>query len=207
MLYQLCTGELSPPNDPYRIYANLQRRDVDVDLIAIVRKACAPDAGDRYKNAGRLASDLRAFVAGARILARTYSAAALVSHWVKRHKRLAVAIVSLTLAFAAVAVIAFVRVQSERDRAEGALTASREAGVREEAARKTAETERDSARAAQVRELLVRDPTQALPIAEQLPKTPENAVLLARVKAHPIATHSATAAPSAFQDAVLHSWR
>jgi hypothetical protein len=204
MLYQLCTGVAPAPASAREVRAALRRHGADGDLIAIIASSCDPETGRRYPNAGKLAADLTAIASGARVLARSYSLPALIAHWIRRHQRLAFAIVVLAVAFATVVTIGFLRVQSERDRAQAALAASRVAQAREAEARRAAERERDTARAAQVRELLERDPTRALPIARELPATPDNAVLLARALARPVATHIVTGAPSAFQDAVLH---
>jgi hypothetical protein len=62
---------------------------VDRDLATIVTTSIAPDPRDRYPNAAALASDLKAFVAGARIASRSYSLPAMLAHW--RHRRLAIA--------------------------------------------------------------------------------------------------------------------
>src|SRR6185295_14011215 len=73
MLWQLCSLARVPPSDPRARDRALRRADIDKDLIAIIRKALAPAPGDRYRDAGALAGDLKAFKAGARISARHYS--------------------------------------------------------------------------------------------------------------------------------------
>ena len=90
MLWQLCSLEAAPPADPAQHRAVLRRARVDDDLIAIVDKAIAADPQHRYADAGALVADLRAFTSGARIAARRYSPFAVVAHWVRRHRLLAI---------------------------------------------------------------------------------------------------------------------
>jgi WD40 repeat protein len=93
MLWQLCSLEAVPPADPSQRRAGLRRARVDGDLIAIIDKAIAEDPQHRYRDAGALVADLRAFTSGARIAARRYSPLAVVAHWVRRHRVLATAAV------------------------------------------------------------------------------------------------------------------
>ncbi len=160
MLFQVCTGEKTPPTDVYKLHHSLGRSGVDVDLVSIVRKACAPEAGGRYRDAGKLAADLRAFAAGARVLARHYSAGALVSHWVKRHKRLAAAVVAVVAVIAAVAVVAFVSITGSRNRARQAKAAAEARGHEAQRSLAGAYLQRASA------ELDGRQPGRALPLLE-----------------------------------------
>jgi len=56
---------------------------------AIIDKALASEPGQRYRDAGALAADLKAFKSGVRITARSYSLLALLRHWTRRHRTLA----------------------------------------------------------------------------------------------------------------------
>jgi WD40 repeat protein len=93
MLWQLCSLEAVPPADPPQRRALLRRARVDDDLIAIIGKAIAGDPQHRYRDAGALAADLRAFTSGARIAARRYSPLAVVAHWIRRHRMRAISMV------------------------------------------------------------------------------------------------------------------
>jgi WD40 repeat protein len=123
MLWELCAMEKVPPVDRHQRHAMLRRNGVDRDLITILDKALAPDPAHRYRDAGELAADLKAFKAGARIAARSYSLPAVLAHWTRRHRALALSI------FAAVALVIaggtlYVRdIAAERDRADAALDA------------------------------------------------------------------------------------
>ncbi len=64
-------------------------RRVPRDLETIVHKALAKEPGDRYPSAGKLAEDLRRFVAGRPILARRSSAIERSWRWSKRNPLLA----------------------------------------------------------------------------------------------------------------------
>jgi WD40 repeat protein len=98
MLWQLCSLEAVPPADPPQRRAVLRRARVDDDLIAIIDQAIAADSRQRYRDAGALVADLRAFTSGARIAARRYSPLAVVAHWLRRHRTLAMsALVGLAL--------------------------------------------------------------------------------------------------------------
>ncbi|HEX3757732.1 MAG TPA: serine/threonine-protein kinase [Kofleriaceae bacterium] len=90
MLWQLCSLESAVPADPLQRRAMLRRARVDDDLIAILDKAIADDPQHRYRDAGALVADLRAFTSGARIGARRYSPFAVVTHWLRRHRMLAI---------------------------------------------------------------------------------------------------------------------
>jgi WD40 repeat protein len=121
MLWGLCTIEKVPPDDPRERHAILRRGGIDQDLIAIIHKALAPDPDDRYPDAGALAADLKAFKAGARIAARRYSLWALLAHWTRRHRTLALSAAAV-IAILIVGSVVYVRnVAAERDRADAAL--------------------------------------------------------------------------------------
>lgn len=70
----------------------LVRAGAPPDLAGIALKALAPDAADRYANAGALADDLDRWLAGKPVVARPSSVARRCRLWVRRHKAPAVAI-------------------------------------------------------------------------------------------------------------------
>jgi WD40 repeat protein len=107
MLWELCSLEkLSPERTAQRRRA-LRGARIDADLVTIIDKAQDPEPSRRYLDAGALAADLKAFKAGARIAARRYSPLAMVAHWTRRHRALAVSISAL-LVVALSASIAYV---------------------------------------------------------------------------------------------------
>ncbi len=66
------------------------------DLLAIVRRAMARNAADRYPTARELAEDLRRFQAGQLVGAHHYSLSQLIRRWFSRHRTpIAVAAVAL----------------------------------------------------------------------------------------------------------------
>src|SRR5262249_34867420 len=105
----------------------LRRAGIDSDLASIIEKALDPAPDRRYPHAGALAADLKAFKAGARISARRYSLFALLAHWARRHRAIALS-VATAVALGTIGVATYVRhVAAERDRvaaANNALTLS-----------------------------------------------------------------------------------
>jgi hypothetical protein len=94
------------------------------ELVAILAKAMATAAADRYADAGALAGDLRRFLAGQLVAAHRYTTRELVVRWIRRH-RIAVAIAAIAAAIVATtATIAIRRVIAERDRADAARIAA-----------------------------------------------------------------------------------
>ena len=73
--------------------------DVPPDLLAIVNKAMAFAAADRYPSARELAEDLRQFQTGQLVSAHRYSLGQLARRWLRRHRA------AVTVAFAAAAVV------------------------------------------------------------------------------------------------------
>jgi WD40 repeat protein len=90
MLWELCAPGDIRPGDP-RGREAVRRARIDDDLVAIIDKALDPDPQRRYRDAGALAADLKAFKAGARIAARRYSLYAMLAHWARRHRAAALA--------------------------------------------------------------------------------------------------------------------
>jgi len=90
------------------------------DLVAIVERAMAPAPGERYPDAGELATELRRFLTGQLVSAHRYTAGERVARFVRRH-RAAVTIAALAaLGFAAGGTFAVRRIMHERDVADHA---------------------------------------------------------------------------------------
>ncbi|HEY0252000.1 MAG TPA: serine/threonine-protein kinase, partial [Kofleriaceae bacterium] len=118
MLWELCSLQRVPPLRLEARNRMLRRAGIDEDLAVIIDKCLAHDPSQRYRNAGELASDLKAFKAGTRITARAYSPVARLVHWTRRHRALA-----MTVAVGAVialfgATFSYLRIARERDRAD-----------------------------------------------------------------------------------------
>ena len=99
---EVATGWL-PPFD--KIHPEVPR-----ELVTIVAKAMALDPARRYRDAGELAADLRAFLAGNLVAAHRYTPAERFARFVRRH-RAAVAVAGLAaLALIAGGTVALYRV-------------------------------------------------------------------------------------------------
>ena len=88
------------------------------ELVAIVTKALASAAADRYADAQELAADVRRFLAGQLVAAHVYTSRERLVRWVRRHR---VPVVVGAIALVIVAVVSIVsvrRVIADRDRAE-----------------------------------------------------------------------------------------
>ncbi len=72
--------------------------DLPADLIAIVDKAMARDAADRYPDAGALAADLRRFASGQLVSAHRYSLRAMLARWARKHRVLLAAAAACAVA-------------------------------------------------------------------------------------------------------------
>ena len=91
---------------------------VPPDLSAVVSKAMAINAAERYPTAAQFAADLKRFQTGQLVSAHVYSTWSLLRRWVSRH-RSTVAVASILLAaLAATAVVSVQRIVQERNRAE-----------------------------------------------------------------------------------------
>ncbi|TMQ03050.1 MAG: hypothetical protein E6J91_48610 [Deltaproteobacteria bacterium] len=121
MLWELGALNRSPPEHLEDRQRTLRRAGIDHDLIAIITKAIDPDPACRYPDAGALATDLKAFKSGARITARNYTLLALLAHWIRRHRALAVSISTAVVLLAAGGVLFVRNIAIERDRADTAL--------------------------------------------------------------------------------------
>ncbi|MEJ7596820.1 MAG: serine/threonine-protein kinase [Kofleriaceae bacterium] len=103
--------------------------EVPPELVAIVDKATAISREARYRHAGELAADLRAFLTGKLVAAHVYSSVDRVVRFVRRH-RIAVAIgAAAIVALAVVSVLAVTNILQERDRADASRRTA-EAGER-----------------------------------------------------------------------------
>ena len=108
------------------------------DLVTVVEKAMARDPADRYATAREMAADLERFSAGRLVTAHSYSLAALVGRFVRRHRAVVSMATALVLAVGVTAGVSVRRIVMERDRADAhKLEADRQRGV--------AVTQRDAA--------------------------------------------------------------
>ena len=99
---------------------SLEQREpgVPLDLLAIVARAMARDAADRYPTARELAEDLRRFLAGQLVGAHRYSRRQLIRRWLAR-RRSSVAVAGVSLAIlVAVGAFSVRRVLAARELAE-----------------------------------------------------------------------------------------
>jgi len=169
MLWELCAARRLPPGTHDERDQMLRGAGIDRDLAIIINKALDPDPARRYADAGALAADLKAFKSGVRIAARNYSLFAMLAHWTRRHRTLALS-VTAAVAIAAAGVVVFVRnIAVERDRADAALI--------------SAQRERDRARQSEASLLLEKDPTRAQELLASLTQhTPQYALLTSRAR-------------------------
>jgi len=169
MLWELCSLQKVPPTELAQRHRMLRKAGIDADLITIIDKALDPDAERRYPDAGALAADLKAFKSGARIAARDYSLWAMLAHWTRRHRALAISCMAV-LAVAILGVAVFVRnIAVERDRADAALI--------------TAQRERDRAKLSEAALSIDRDPNYASELLDSFAKrTPRVALLASRAR-------------------------
>jgi outer membrane protein assembly factor BamB len=161
----------------------LRRAQIDADLAAIIIKALAREPERRYRDAGELAADLKAFKSGARIGARRYSLLAMVARWIRRHRALS-ASVSAAVVVAITSAIWYVRnIAVERDRADAALVDAEAQRARAEDQRARADGERDKARLSEAAALLETDPTRARELLASLSvRTPRYALMRSRAE-------------------------
>jgi serine/threonine protein kinase/WD40 repeat protein len=169
MLWELCAPRRTLPSSPPQRHRMLRRAGIDKDLIAIIDKALDPDPAARYRDAGELAADLKAFKSGARIAARSYSLYAMLAHWTRRHRAIALSVLA-AIALAASGIVVYVRnIKSERDRADGALL--------------SAQRERDRAKLSEASLLIESDPTKARDLLTSLRlQSPQWALLTSRMR-------------------------
>src|SRR6185369_10244530 len=110
-----------------------------------------------YPDAGALAADLKAFKSGARIAARSYSLFAMLAHWTRRHRTLALS-AAAAVAIAVTGSLLFVRnIAVERDRADASEAVAKRAQA-------SAETSLDELTLNHAQLLLATDPSAALDV-------------------------------------------
>jgi WD40 repeat protein len=162
MLWELCALRRTPPTSAGQRRRILRHAGIERDLIAIIDKAVDPDPECRYPDAGALASDLKAFKAGARISARDYSLPAMLVHWTLRHRALATSVAAALLLVIVGGIHYVHNIAAERDRAD---------------------QERDRARLSEASVLIERDPTRARSLLAALPaRSPQYALLMSRAR-------------------------
>jgi WD40 repeat protein len=88
------------------------------ELSAIVAKAMARVAGDRYADARELVADLKRFQTGQLVGAHQYSTAALLLRFVRRHRVVLSVLGSALVVVVAIGAVSVRRVVRERDRAD-----------------------------------------------------------------------------------------
>ena len=157
MLWELCSTQKLPPTKAHLRHRVLRRAGIDEDLATIIGKSLEPTPERRYPDAGALAADLKAFKSGARIAARSYSLFAMLAHWTRRHRTLALSAAAV-VALAVTGSLLFVRnIAVERDRAD----ASEKVATR---ARASAESALDELTLNHARLLLTTDPSAAIDV-------------------------------------------
>ena len=145
ILFRLLTGELPHGSSGTR-YELLRRaaeedvrrprelsKAIDRELEALLLKALAHDADERYASAGDLALDISNYLAGEPLAARKPTTAYFLARRIRKH-RVRVAAVGIVLAaLAALAVWAYVSIAEERNRAQLAAESERRARLELEA--------------------------------------------------------------------------
>jgi len=154
MLWELCSTHKAP-DEPRLRHALLRRAGIDHDLAIIIDKALQPSPALRYADAGALAADLKAFKAGARIAARQYSMLAMLAHWTRRHRALALSVLSVVVLAVAGTIASVRNIAAERDRADASEAATRRSQV-------TAEQSLDELTLKHAELLLTTDPSAAV---------------------------------------------
>jgi WD40 repeat protein len=129
--------------------------DVPPDLAAIVAKAMAKEAADRYPTAKQLVDDLKRYQTGALVGARDYSAFDLFKRWLLRH----VAVVGLSAAFLAILVaLGILAIRKLQETTQKAVSQAERA----QQAESTATASRNELILKQAHDALERDPTESI---------------------------------------------
>ncbi|MEZ4404763.1 MAG: protein kinase [Kofleriaceae bacterium] len=150
------------------------------ELAAIVDKALARTADDRYPTAEALVIDLRAFLAGRLVSAHHYSRRQRLARFARRQRLPLSVAAAAVLALAAVGAVAVTRIVGARDRAEAAR-------VDAEAARRRESDRVDELLAIQADGAVAADPARALALLQQRRRrgdAAERAVALAAARAN-----------------------
>jgi hypothetical protein len=163
---------------------------VPPELLAIIDKALAHDAKQRYQNAGALAEDLQRFLTGRLVAAHHYTAKEKLLRFVKKNRALVTVSAAATLALLLGGTIAVKRVVDERDRADEAAHVALEQ-------KRVAEDERakvldgyEQLTLAEARHKAEDDPTRAAAMVRSLlagPRWREARDVIAAARAHGIA--------------------
>ena len=155
MLWELAVPHKAPAARLALRHRALRRAGIDEDLATIIEKALDPDPDRRYPDAGALAADLKAFKSGARIAARSYSLFAMLAHWTRRHRALALSAIA-AIAIAITGSLLYIRnIAAERDRADLSNEAARRAQA-------VAESSLDELTLKHAELLLTTDPSAAI---------------------------------------------
>ncbi|MBK9032363.1 MAG: protein kinase [Myxococcales bacterium] len=173
MLYELLAGRPPIEGDSVKslldqVHAGPPRAlasvapEVPADLEAVVTKAMARSARDRYPTARELAADLKRFQTGQLVTAQRYGTWRLLRRWVVRRRGYVAMAAIAGAAIAAVAIAMLVRVFDERRVAEARRAEA-------EVARAAAEAGEHELIAAQARAALATDPTTALAWLKRYP--------------------------------------
>jgi WD40 repeat protein len=131
-----------------------RQKHIPVDLLAIVAKAMAREPAGRYATARELAEDLRRFQTGQIVGAYRYSRMELLRRFIRRYRAAVMVTAVALLLLAALGVVSFRRVSSERDLAH--------------AARLEAQTQSDQLLLMQARDAVERNPNEAITWLQRL---------------------------------------
>jgi WD40 repeat protein len=162
MLWELCAPRKAPPPRGHLRHRVLRHAGVDEDLATIIEKALDPDPMRRYRDAGALAADLKAFKSGARIGARSYSLLGVLAHWTRRHRALALSVTTGVAVVIAGSAFYVRSIATERDRADAALEAVEATNHKLASERGAVIEQRNMLILAQATAALDSDPTRAL---------------------------------------------
>lgn len=183
MLWELCSLHKVPPTARHHRHRLMRNAGVDADLITIIDRCLAPSPQHRYADAAALASDLRAFKAGARIAARDYSLLGILTHWARRHQALAVGLaIVMILAVAGVSLYVHA-IASERSRTASALQIA-------QATKRELSRQHDELILKHAESLLSSDPSAALDILKTYDGS--DGIRLAQLRAEAIASGTAS---------------
>ncbi|HEY0482019.1 MAG TPA: protein kinase [Kofleriaceae bacterium] len=195
MLYHLLDGRPPPRTgagfDP--------RSDLEPELIAVMRKAMAPDPADRYPSLRELAEELRRFQAGQLVGAHRYSLDTLLWRWVRRHRSKVITAGVLAVAIAVASFATIRAIVHGRDAAEAARQVA-------ERAQASAETRNRELLLLHARSEVPHDPTAALAWLKRSPHAradaPEEQQIATEAWARGVARY-VLRGPAAFSDAVV----
>lgn len=156
MLYHLLTGDPpyqdSKPSSAQQVLDKVKsdaptalsqlEGGVPPDLITIVNKAMSRKVDSRYANAMELAAELKRFSTGQLVAAHSYSAAALVLRWVRKHRAAVAVGLVMGVALLAGGIIGVRGIARERDRAQQERTEAQTQQAKAQKQRLLAEGER-----------------------------------------------------------------